>query len=186
MLPDFAISRFTVSAFNSLYYGIHPSTMRRRVEHPETFFYPLDAIRNWNRLYGQSGFTQYQCVIPEAAGIDGVGSFVALLQKTGGSSMVSVIKDCSEEGEGLLSFPLKGTSVAVDFPAREGVQRIVDTLNAHLIELGGRIYLAKDRFTRAEDFQKMEPRLESWRAVKRKYDPSGRLRSAQSARLGLA
>ena len=186
VLPDFAISRFTVSAFNGLYYGVHPSTVRRRIEHPETFFYPLDAIRNWNRLYGSRGFTQYQCVIPEAAGAAGVKSFVALLRRTGGSSMVSVIKDCSEQGEGLLSFPLKGTSVAVDFPAREGVQLIVDTLNAHLIELRGRIYLAKDRFTRAEDFAKMEPRLPAWREVKRKYDPKGRLRSAQSARLGLA
>jgi len=185
VLPEFAISRATVSAFNALYYGIHPDTPRRKVEHPETFFYPLDAIRNWNRLYGRRGFTQYQCVIPEAAGAEGVQSFVSLLRRTGGSSMLSVIKDCGDEGEGLLSFPMRGTSVALDIPAREGVQDIVDTLNAHLIDLGGRIYLAKDRFTRAADFRRMEPRLDAWREVKKKYDPSGRLRSAQSARLEL-
>ena len=185
LFPDIAISRFTVAAFNAVYYGIHPKGMRSKIEHPETFFYPLDAIRNWNRVYGRSGFTQYQCVIPEEAGAEGVKSFVALLRKTGGSSMVSVIKDCSGEGEGLLSFPLKGTTVAADFPARDGVQRIVDTLNAHLIELGGRVYLAKDRFTRAADYRRMDKRIDAWRAIKQKYDPHGRLRSAQSARLEL-
>jgi FAD/FMN-containing dehydrogenase len=185
VLPDFTISRFTVSAFNALFYGVHSSGTRRKIEHPETFFYPLDAIRNWNRLYGRRGFTQYQCVIPDAAGAEGVKSFLALLRRTGGSSMLSVIKDCGEEGEGLLSFPLKGTSVALDLPAREGVQSIVDALNAHLIELGGRIYLAKDRFTRAEDYRRMDRRLDAWRETKRKYDPQGRLRSAQSARLEL-
>ncbi|MEO5761192.1 MAG: FAD-binding oxidoreductase [Vicinamibacteria bacterium] len=185
VLPDFAISRFTVAAFNALYYGVHPSTVRRKIEHPETFFYPLDAIRNWNRLYGSRGFTQYQCVIPEAAGADGVKSFVALLQKTGGSSMLSVIKDCGDEGEGMLSFPMRGTSVALDLPARDGVQSIVDTLNAHLIELGGRVYLAKDRYTRPADYRRMDPRVDAWLTVKKKYDPHGRLRSAQSARLEL-
>jgi FAD/FMN-containing dehydrogenase len=185
-LPDFAISRPTVAIFNAAYYGIHSSTMRRKVGHPEKFFYPLDAIRDWNLLYGSRGFTQYQCVIPESAGPAAVKSFLALLQRTGGSSMVSVIKDCGDEGEGLLSFPMKGTSVALDIPARDGVQRIVDTLNAHLIELGGRVYLAKDRFTRAEDYRRMDQRLEAWHAVKQKFDPKGRLRSAQSARLELA
>jgi FAD/FMN-containing dehydrogenase len=185
VLPEFAISRFTVSAFNAVYYGVHPPTLRRKVEHPEAFFYPLDAVRNWNRVYGRRGFTQYQCVIPDAAGPEGVKSFVSLLKRTGGSSMVSVIKDCGEEGEGLLSFPMRGTTVAVDFPAREEVQRIVDTLNAHLIELGGRIYLTKDRFTRAADYRRMDQRIDAFLAVKKKYDPQGRLRSAQSARLEL-
>ena len=185
VFPEFAVSRLTVSAFNSFYYGIHPSTMRRRVEHPETFFYPLDAVRHWNRVYGRRGFTQYQCVIPDSAGPEGVKSFVGLLRKTGGSSMVSVIKDCGDEGEGLLSFPMRGTTVAADFPARDHVQSIVDILNAHLIELGGRIYLTKDRYTRAADYRRMDKRIDAFLAVKKKYDPMGRLRSAQSARLEL-
>ena len=185
VFPEFAVSRLTVSAFNSFYYGIHPSTMRRRVEHPETFFYPLDAVRHWNRVYGRRGFTQYQCVIPDSAGPEGVKSFVGLLRKTGGSSMVSVIKDCGDEGEGLLSFPMRGTTVAADFPARDHVQSIIDILNAHLIELGGRIYLTKDRYTRAADYRRMDKRIDAFLTVKKKYDPMGRLRSAQSARLEL-
>jgi FAD/FMN-containing dehydrogenase len=179
------ISRFTVSVFNALLYGIQPGSMRRRIEHPETFFYPLDAIRNWNRLYGSRGFTQYQCVIPDAAGPLGVKSFLNLLRRTGSSSMLSVIKDCGDEGEGLLSFPMKGTTVALDLPVRDDTPRIVETLNAHLIELGGRVYLAKDRFTTAADYRRMDKRIDGWRAIKQKYDPKGRLRSAQSARLEL-
>ncbi len=185
VLPDFVISRLTVSLFNAFFYGIHSSKATRKIEHPETFFYPLDAIRNWNRLYGSRGFTQYQCVIPEATGPEGVKSFLNLLRRTGGSSMLSVIKDCGEEGEGLLSFPMKGTTVALDLPVRDDTQSIVDTLNAHLIELGGRVYLAKDRFTKAADYRGMEKRLDAWREIKQKYDPKGRLRSAQSARLAL-
>ncbi len=185
VLPDFAISRFTVSAFNALFYAAHSVIAPRKIEHPETFFYPLDAIRNWNRLYGRRGFTQYQCVIPDVAGPEGVKSFLNLLRRTGGSSMLSVIKDCGDEGEGLLSFPLKGTSVALDLPVRDDTQKVVDTLNAHLIELGGRVYLAKDRFTRAADYRRMDRRIDNWKAIKQKYDPQGRLRSAQSARLEL-
>jgi len=184
--PEWLISRFTVATFNELLYRVNFGGPRKKIAHPEFFFYPLDAIRDWNRLYGRSGFTQYQCVIPEAAGLGGVKGFIELLQKTGGSSMLSVIKDCGEQGEGMLSFPLKGTTVALDIPAREGVERIVDTLNARLIELGGRVYLAKDRYTRAEDYRRMDgARIDAWKAVKAKYDPKGRLRSAQSARLGL-
>jgi decaprenylphospho-beta-D-ribofuranose 2-oxidase len=185
VLPDFVISRFTVSTFNALLYGVQPSTVRRKIEHPEFFFYPLDAIRDWNRLYGSRGFTQYQCVIPDGAGPEGVKSFLDLLRRNGGSSMLSVIKDCGAEGEGLLSFPLKGTSVALDMPVRDDTQRVVDTLNAHLVELGGRVYLAKDRFTRAADYRRMDKRIDAWREIKQKYDPKGRLRSAQSARLEL-
>ena len=112
-------------------------------------------------------------------------SFLRLLHDNRAKVFLSVVKDCGEEGEGLLSFPLKGTTVALDLPVRDDTQNIVDTLNAHLIDLGGRVYLAKDRFTKAADYARMEKRLDAWREIKLKYDPSGRLRSAQSARLAL-
>lgn len=185
VLPDFAMSRLAVSTFNALYFAQHIPRIRSGIRHPEPFFYPLDAVRDWNRLYGSRGFTQYQCVIPSEAGPDGVRSFLSLLRRTGGASMLSVIKDCGEEGLGLLSFPRRGTTLALDLPVRDDTQKIVDTLNAHLIDLGGRVYLAKDRFTSARDFARMEPRLEGWRAVKRRYDPAGAIRSALSSRLEL-
>jgi FAD/FMN-containing dehydrogenase len=94
-----------------------------------------------------------------------------------------VIKDCGPEGKGLLSFPLEGTSIAVDMAVSSDTQRIVDHLNEFVIAAGGRIYLSKDRFTRAEHFRAMEPRLPRFLATREKWDPKRRLMSAQSQRL---
>jgi decaprenylphospho-beta-D-ribofuranose 2-oxidase len=150
---------------------------------PEPFFYPLDAVLEWNRVYGPRGFTQYQCVIPRAAGQPAVREFMELLTRLGGASPLCVIKDCGPEGKGVLSFPMEGTSVAVDMAVSPSLQRIVDELNAFVIAAGGRIYLSKDRFTRPEDFRAMEPRLPAFMALREKWDPKRRLRSAQSVRL---
>ena len=97
--------------------------------------------------------------------------------------MLCVIKDCGPEGVGLISFPCPGTSIALDLPIRDGTQDLVNALNELVIAEGGRVYLAKDVLTRADHFRAMEPRLETFLAVRRKWDPEGRLRSAQSIRL---
>jgi FAD/FMN-containing dehydrogenase len=153
------------------------------VMHPERFFYPLDTLLNWNRLYGPRGFTQYQCVLPEGAGRVAVRQLLELLARLGAASFLCVIKDCGDQGEGLLSFPLRGTSIALDLPVRDNTQQVVDTLNEFVIGVGGRVYLAKDAFTRPEHFRAMEPRLAEWTAIRRRWDPRGTLRSAQSVRL---
>ena len=184
-LPDAALNRFTTRGFNALYFRSHLRRHQTRVVPLDPFFYPLDAVRDWNRIYGPRGFTQYQAVIPSAAGADGVRAFMRLLTDLGGASPLCVIKDCGPQGQGVLSFPLQGTSVAVDMAVSQDTQRIVDALNAFVIEVGGRIYLAKDGFTRPEDFARMEPRLGRFRALRERYDPQGRLRSAQSVRLRL-
>ena len=183
VLPGFVVNRMSVRAFNALLYASHVPSVRRRLAHPESFFYPLDFIRDWNRLYGPRGFTQYQCVLPDAAGHGTARRFLDLLTRHGGASMLCVIKDCGAEGEGLLSFPRPGISIALDIPVRDGTQALVDALNELVIAEGGRVYLAKDAFTRAEHFRAMEPRLAAWTAVRRRWDPEGRIRSAQSVRL---
>lgn len=182
-LPGWVISRPTVRLFNAVYYRSHLPRVRQRLAHPESFFYPLDAIRNWNRLYGRRGFTQYQCVLPEAAGHGAARRFLELLTRRGGASMLCVIKDCGEEGLGLLSFPRSGISIALDIPVRDDTQSLVDALNERVIAEGGRVYLAKDQFTRAEHYRAMEPRLAEWQRIRRCWDPEGRIRSAQSVRL---
>src|SRR6185312_3283368 len=106
---------------------------------------PLDAVLEWNRGYGPRGFTQYQCVLPRAAGAASVREFMRELARLGGASLLCVIKDCGPEGKGLLSFPLEGTSIAVDMAVSSATQRIVDRLNELVIAAGGRIYLTKDR-----------------------------------------
>jgi decaprenylphospho-beta-D-ribofuranose 2-oxidase len=180
-LPVSLVTPFTVRSFNSLYYHLPRRT--RGIQHPDSFFYPLDVVQNWNRLYGRRGFTQYQCVLPAAAGTGAARRFLELLTRRGGASMLCVIKDCGPEGKGLLSFPKTGISIALDIPVTGGTQGLVDALNEAVIGEGGRVYLAKDAFTRPEHFRAMEPRLPAFSAVRRKWDPEGRIRSAQSVRL---
>ena len=180
-LPASLVTPLTVRAFNSLYY--HLPRRARGVQHPESFFYPLDVVSAWNRLYGPRGFTQYQCVLPEAAGRGAARRFLELLTKRGGASMLCVIKDCGPEGAGLLSFPKPGISIALDIPITDDTQALVDALNDAVCAEGGRVYLAKDALTRAAHFRAMEPRLGAFLAVRRKWDPEGRIKSAQSVRL---
>ncbi|ANM30354.1 hypothetical protein ABI59_13395 [Acidobacteria bacterium Mor1] len=180
--PQFALNRPFVRMFN---WGLY--TKQRKLSegilHPDPFFHPLDAISEWNRIYGPAGFTQYQCVLPTAAGPDAPRRFLELLTRLGGASFLCVIKSCGPEGTGMLSFPTQGTTLALDIAVRPDTQKIVDRLNEALIEMGGRIYLAKDMFTRAEHFRRMEPRLDAFLEVRSRWDPERRLRSAQSVRL---
>ena len=122
-------------------------------------------------------------MLPEEVGPEGPRRFLELLTQLGGASFLCVIKDCGDQGDGILSFPMRGTSIALDIAVRDGTQALVDRLNAFVIDQGGRIYLAKDGFTRAEDFAAMEPRLQSFDAVRRTWDPDLTLRSAQSVRV---
>ena len=139
---------------------------------------------HWNRIYGPRGFTQYQCVLPEGERPGSAERFLDELTRRGGASFLCVIKDCGEEGEGLLSFPKPGISIAVDLPVRADTQALVDVLNERVIAEGGRIYLAKDRFTLPEHFRAMEgERLTRFEEIRRRYDPEHRLGSAQAARL---
>jgi decaprenylphospho-beta-D-ribofuranose 2-oxidase len=182
-LPGWAINDLSVSAFNTAYYWKNVRRRREGIMSPEAFFYPLDGVLDWNRFYGKRGFTQYQCVLPRAAGAPAVRAFMELLTRLGGASPICVIKDCGPEGRGLLSFPLEGTSIAVDMGITARTQHIVNELNAMVIDAGGRIYLTKDQFTRADDFRRMEPRLDRFLAVRSTWDPALRIRSAQSVRV---
>ncbi len=193
--PGWLLNRLSVGAFNALYYGRTRfwgrERTRRGIAHPEPFFYPLDAIGHWNRLYGPRGFTQYQCVLPEEAEGGPAAAarrFLDLLtragRRAGGASFLCVIKDCGAEGEGVLSFPRPGISIAVDLAVRDGTEELVATLNRQVVKEGGRVYLAKDAFTRPEHFRAMEGgRLAEFERLRARYDPENRLASAQSVRL---
>jgi len=175
--PNFVLNRHSMRAYNAWTYlrqGLSPG-----VTNPESFFYPLDRILRWNRIYGDRGFTQYQCVLPEA---DAVAPFIDLVRKRA-TAFLCVVKDCADEGRGLLSFPLPGVSIALDLPVDGSTQSAVDAMNEAVIDAGGRMYLAKDAFTRAEHFRKMEPRLDAWTEVRKRWDPELRIRSAQSVRV---
>jgi FAD/FMN-containing dehydrogenase len=182
-LPSWALQEWMLRVGNYLNYAKHGAQVRRGILHPETFYYPLDVVRDWNLLYGVRGFTQHQAVLPAPHGHPRHRRYFELLQRNRAKVFLCVVKDCGPEGKGMISFPKRGITYALDIPVDDDTQRLVDTLNDFVVAEGGRIYLAKDAFTRPEHFRAMEPRLDAWLAVRRKWDPQGQLVSAQSVRI---
>lgn len=183
-LPGFVLNRVSMKMFNLAYFWKHIPKHWTGIIHLEAFFYPLDSLDDWNLIYGRRGFTQYQCVLPCENDNTPLRRFLELFRSAGGSGFLCVVKDCGAEGKGMLSFPKPGLSIAIDFPVHSRkTQPLVDQLNELVIEEGGRIYLTKDAFTRGEHFRAMELRLEKFNAIRRRYDPHARLRSALSVRL---
>lgn len=183
IFPSWTLNDLTVAIFNFLYFWKHIPAFKRGVVHPEAFFYPLDAVRQWNRVYGRRGFTQFQCVLPHSAGKGAARRLLEKVAAHGGASFLCVIKDCGEQGEGLLSFPMPGISIAIDFAIRDDTPALIAALNEQVIREGGRIYLTKDTFTTPEHFAAMEPRLAEFLDVRRRWDPGLSIRSAQSVRV---
>jgi decaprenylphospho-beta-D-ribofuranose 2-oxidase len=183
-LPGWFVGAWSIRAFNLLYFHAYRVNADPHVIHPQPFFYPLDLVRDWNRLYGRRGMVQYQCVIPVHADPAALRRLLEVVSRMGGASPVSVIKDCGPEGRGTISFPMTGMSLALDLPYRVSrTEALVDALNEIVIAARGRIYLTKDALTRRDHFAAMEPRLARWNDVRRKWDPERRLASALAQRL---
>jgi FAD/FMN-containing dehydrogenase len=182
--PEWVLCARTARLVNDLIFLKHGGRVRRGIISPEVFFYPLDAVLCWNRLYGHRGFTQYQCVLPPSTDGSTYRRFFDLFTSKGGTALLCVIKDCGAEGKGTLSFLKPGISIAFDMAIRgQHTRDLINALNELVIELGGRVYLAKDAFTRAAHYRAMDPRLPTWEAARRRWDPERQLRSAQSVRL---
>ncbi len=181
VFPSGVMNRASVMALNTAWYMKHGSGRVKHVVGPEAFYYQLDMLTQWNRGYGARGFTQYQCVMP--SDLEAYRTLLTRFQDLGGCSFVTVFKDCGPEGEGMLSFPKEGTSLAVDIPMGPHVPKLVEELNAMVIDHGGRVYLTKDAFTSPGDFRRMYPRLDAFLQAKRRYDPQGRISSLLAQRL---
>ncbi|MBI2379735.1 MAG: FAD-binding oxidoreductase [Gammaproteobacteria bacterium] len=167
--PVSLINGLTLRAFNALYYGRHKEKTRTYVSDHDRFFYPLDGILHWNRIYGPHGFQQYQCVIPTAAAHDGISAILAAIADSGTGSFLAVLKRCGDmPSPGLLSFPMAGTSLALDFPESKANQRLFPRLDAIVREAGGRLYAAKDAHMSGEDFRAAYP---TWTDVEALRDP---------------
>jgi decaprenylphospho-beta-D-ribofuranose 2-oxidase len=181
-LPASALNRFTIRAFNSLYFSWHQETPNQFVS-LEKFFYPLDSLDNWNRLYGKRGFVQYQFVVPEEAGPKALSAVLQRLVASQRASFLAVLKRMGEGDAGLLSFPLKGYTLALDIPFSSDVPVLLRGLDDVVRDCGGRVYLAKDALLRPETFATFYPKLDQFRALKQKIDPKCRLASSLARRL---
>ena len=172
-LPGVLLNRMSIQAFNEAYYRRVPQSGRSRMLGFDRFFHPLDAIAEWNRLYGRRGFHQFQCVIPETEGRAGIGRLLEVISDAGGGSFLAVLKTLGGPGRGHLSFPLRGYTLALDFPARGGVDALLSRLERVTLDHGGRIYLAKDSSVSPEGFAAMYPALDEFREVLARVDPDG-------------
>jgi FAD/FMN-containing dehydrogenase len=180
--PSFTLNRWSVATFNKLYYRRAVAGMAL-VDY-DTYFYPLDAILEWNRIYGRSGFVQYQCVLPKAESRVGLNELLSLIAASGSGSFLSTLKLLGP-GRGMLSFPIEGYTLALDFRADRASLALLSELDAIVASRNGRIYLAKDARMRAEMVREGYPALGEFETVRGRIDPGRKFASMQSQRLDL-
>lgn len=182
--PALALSRFTVRRFNNYYYAKHRTT-HAFVDYNE-FFYPLDSMLHWNRIYGKRGFFQYQAVFPATADAKCLRRLLGRLSSSGRASFLAVLKTMGKPSGGLLSFPMPGHTLALDIPnAGPKTVEFLQELDQIVLEHGGRVYLAKDACMSRMSFERMYPQLGRFRQIKAALDPANHFDSSQARRLGI-
>jgi FAD/FMN-containing dehydrogenase len=180
--PNWALNPWTVRAFNALTYRSHGA--QERITDFETFFYPLDFVRDWNRIYGRRGFVQYQFVLPPESGERGLPALLERIAGFGTGSFLAVLKRFGPS-ESFISFPREGFFLALDFPWTPALPAQLDELDRMLLDLGGRLYLAKDARMKPELFFRGYPNAAEFCRRLRALDPQAKFQSLLSRRLGL-
>ena len=183
-MPAWLLNSFTVKLFNEVFYANNLNKVQESTVSYEPFFYPLDAVLHWNRLYGNPGFVQYQFVVPLNAR-QGLINIMQRINEKGLGSFLTVLKIFGQQ-ESMISFPEEGYTLALDFPVREGLFTFLDELDAIVLANGGRLYMSKDARMKPDVLFSGYPRIEEFLAVIRKYNPGNKIRSLQSERLLLS
>jgi FAD/FMN-containing dehydrogenase len=184
-IPGFVLNSYSIGLFNALYYRLHPTKTDAFTTY-EPFFYPLDGISDWNRIYGKRGFIQYQALLPIETSADGIPKVMDEIVKSRLASFLAVLKRTGDANPGLLSFCKPGITLALDLPnVGPPLRELTARLDRILLDHGGRLYLAKDSVTTPEVFAQMYPQLDKFRQVKSQVDPHRKFVSAQAKRLGI-
>ena len=182
--PGFALSPPVVRLFNAAYWRRVPRSGRTVVKPIHDFFFPLDKIRDWNRLYGRNGFHQFQCVVP----LPETEALRLMLEKIAGSGLASplaVLKRMGSGRAGHMSFPMEGFTLAVDFPNRRAAEQLIRELEERTAAAGGRIYFAKDALAGPQNVARMYPEHAEWLAAVNAIDPDGKYATDLVRRLKL-
>lgn len=183
--PDVLLNPYSMRAFNELYFrkGALAADQEQLVGW-EPYFYPLDGVLEWNLLYGKRGFLQHQCVIPWATAEGAIAEILDRVARRGIGSFLAVVKSLGT-ADGILSFPMEGVTLTLDFPMRDGLLDFLDELDQVVVGANGRIYLAKDARQAPSTFEAGYPALSRWRSLRRASGADQRIRSKLSQRLAL-
>jgi FAD/FMN-containing dehydrogenase len=184
-LPSSLLNSRTIKLFNKIYYS---KTLKKKMGTEvsvDSFFYPLDAVQNWNRLYGKEGPLQYQFVLPKEVSFDGIKEILQFIQKENLYSTLGVLKLFGKKNSNLLSFPMEGYTLALDFKIEPELFPVLDELDELVSDCGGRIYLAKDARMSQKVFDSGYDGAEQFRAIRKKYEMDKVFKSLQSKRLHL-
>ena len=169
--PSFLLNKFSIAAFNTVFFHKQMKAHVKTVQDYEPFFYPLDAVLKWNRMYGKSGLVQFQFAIPWEHAKEGTIAILSEIAKSGLASFLAVLKTFGDVPSfGMMSFPLSGFMFALDFPIKEGVTfPLMQRLGDMTREFGGRLYSAKDACMTSDQFKAFYPQ---WERFARYKDPA--------------
>ncbi len=181
-LPNFLLNPLSVKAFNAFYFSKASKDLFKSIVDYDTFFYPLDSIHNWNRIYGKRGFTQYQFVLPKESSKEGLKVILNKIAQSNQGSFLAVLKLFGKQ-DSLISFPMEGYTLALDFPISQEVFKLLDYLDSIVLDYNGRFYFTKDVRLKKEVFVKNYPHIEQFLSIKNKYDPKNTFSSIQSKRI---
>ena len=183
--PSFLINKFTIKIFNFLYYNLQFKKNKKNKMNLNKFFYPLDNLNNWNNLYGETGFIQYQFILPKDKSLKGMNEILALIASDKIESFLAVLKLYGAENENYLSFPLMGYSLAIDFKISSGLDILLKKLDSMVVKYDGRVYLSKDVRINKESFEANYPKITEFRQIRKKYKMNKKFQSLQSKRVGI-
>jgi decaprenylphospho-beta-D-ribofuranose 2-oxidase len=183
--PAALLSPWSVRLFNAGYRLRVPERGRQACVHLRRFLFPLDGIRDWNRMYGRRGFHQFQCVVPFEGGAAALRLMLERIAARRQGSFLAVLKALGPAGVGLLSFAMPGYTLALDFPNAPGAVELIGELERVTLDHGGRTYLAKDSTLTPSALRRMYPGVDAFEAMLRQVDPQRRMRSDLARRLGI-
>ncbi|HQF03382.1 MAG TPA: FAD-binding oxidoreductase [Phycicoccus sp.] len=184
-IPGGLLNKYSVAAFNEAWFRKAPAHRDGELQSVTTFFHPLDAVADWNRIYGPGGLLQYQVVVPDGAE-DTIAACIDAFSNAGAASFLAVLKRFGPQNPGHLSFPTAGWTLALDVPATmSGLGELLDRLDRLVLDVGGKGYLAKDSRMSGETLRTMYPRLPRWQELRHEVDPDGVFQSDLARRLTL-